>query len=163
MQNAKCKNFTFYILHFTFALSPRHGVSYLEFFKWVIGMDAVREMYEDSVNVAKFVTESQVSTVTTNMILERLKVGYTTSSDILYATIWVNGEKRFIEKGKRVNTREINLSELIWVLATIKNESRIPAIDGDDFSAMSDNELYDYIKKNSTPITQKKNEDQDEK
>lgn len=23
MQNAKCKNFTFYILHFAFALSPR--------------------------------------------------------------------------------------------------------------------------------------------
>jgi hypothetical protein len=134
----------------------RYGVSYLEFFKWVIGMETVREMYEDAVRVAKFVTESQIYTVTANMVLERLKAGYTSSTDIVWDAIWVMGKKVFVEKAKRTNTREITISELIRVIVTLKNESGIPAIDGDDFSAMSDNELFDHIKEMSTRINQKK-------
>lgn len=141
-------------------------VAWLDFFKWVIGMEAVRQMYEDAVKVAKFVSESQVYSVSINMMLERLKSGYTTNTDIVWDAIWVNGEKRFVEKAKRTNTREITLSELIRVIATLKNESGVPAIDGDEFNSMSDTELWDYVQeirgRTSMKKLNKDNSDPDE-
>jgi len=144
----------------------RYNVSYLEFFKWVIGMDSVRQMYEDAVRVAKFVTESQVYTITANLMLDRLKNGYTSATDIVYGTLWVNGEKRFIETGKRTSTREITISELIRVIATLKNDAGVPASDIDDFSNLSDQELWDYINEIRGRVATKrlpvKKEDQEE-
>lgn len=137
-----------------YEVCARHQVSYLDFFKWVIGMESVRLMYEDAVKVSKFVSESQIYTVAINMVLEKLKAGYTSATDIVYDAIWVNGIKRFVEKAKRTTTRDINISELIRVLMVLKSETGVPAMENDDFAGMSDQELFDYIKdiRGRTPV-----------
>jgi len=140
----------------------RFDVSYLDFFKWVIGMDPVKQMYEDSVAVAKFVTESQIYTVSANMILERLKIGYTTVTDIVYDTLWVNGQKEFTEKAKRTTTREISLSEMIRVISLLKNVTGAPSIDQDDFSDMSDDDLFNYIKEVRARVGTKRSKESDQ-
>jgi len=124
----------------------RFNVAYLDFFKWVVGNENVRLMYEDSIHVAKFVTESQIYTISTNMILERLKSGYSSNTDVVYDYIWVNGKREEIEKSKKTYNKEITISDLIRVVQLLKNELSAPEGSGtEDFETMSDEELMEYV------------------
>jgi len=126
----------------------RCKVSHADFFRWVIQDDIVKQMYEESIMLAKFITESQIYTLSSNIILDRLRSGYLSSTSTQFDYIWVNGKREPIEKTKKTLTKQISITDLIKVLQLLRNDLSAPKdVDVDEFDKYTEEELFEMFDK----------------
>jgi len=125
----------------------KYDVYILDFIKWIVADVTIQQIYEESVKISQFITDSDMINLSAQMIIKRLQTGQIVSTEKIYKTKEEKGGKApsLIEKSRKETIREIPIRDLISLIALMRN-TRIEGLpDNDEYSNMSIDELKKMV------------------